>query len=205
MNRVKVRVHCFSDYFYCCERSRLEKEGIECPENEVLKEGTRVHEWLSQRPRNEKEAGLWDALGPYLPISRTHGNYEIIGHPDDLAVLEGKKVQVLEYKTVESPQIAPWKRVLASFQVQLYAWILESVLPKIGYELAHAHKVVYLSRNGIFMKKATVEHDPYCTERKIDAIIQFWETGEPLIAPMKWKCKQCPETFREKCRLVGKE
>jgi len=197
-----IRVHQIVDYYYCSERSRLNVlYGLENPVTGELECGSLVHQWLEQRPKTRGELVLLEALKPYYPYTRTFNGFQIIGHPDDLTLLKKTRVQVVEYKTVDSQSLKQWKTCLARFQTQIYAWILEPILTQIGYSLAHNHKVVYLSRSGVFLKKLGVEHDPHCVERKITEILGFWETGEPLIKPFKWKCRLCPEVFKERCRV----
>ncbi|MEM1514705.1 MAG: hypothetical protein QXT26_08935 [Thermoproteota archaeon] len=197
-----VRCHQIVDYFYCAERSRLSiLHGLEPPLNEDIELGSKVHDWLTQRPKSQKELKMLEALKPFESFVRAFEGVKIIGHPDDLTVLSKNRVQVIEYKTVDNTSIKPWKTVLAKFQAQIYAWILEPILAQVGYQIAHTHKVIYLSRTGVFAKKLGVEHDPLCVEHKIRGILEFWKTGEPLIPPKAWKCRLCPEIFRQKCRV----
>jgi len=199
-----VRVHHIVDYWYCCERSRLMAcLGLEAPESEVLKKGFKIHSWLEKRPKTKRELKLYGKLKPYQPFTRVLNGTKIIGHPDDLTLLGKNKVKIIEYKTVEKPNIKPWKSVLAKTQLKIYTWILEPILKEIGYQLAHFHSVIILKRNGVFLKKFTVEHDPYCTERMIKQVFKFWKTGEPLIHPLKWKCNMCHSTFKNQCRIFN--
>ena len=193
-----VRVHELADYFYCCERSRLVAcDGLCNPKTEGLK----IHEWLNDRPRTTRELKLSESLKPYEPFTRVFDGVQILAHPDDLTVLD--KVQIIEYKTVDKSNLKPWKSLLHKYQVQLYAWVLEPILKEIGYNIAHYHTVVYLKRNGLFIRKVSVEHDPFCTERLISQVFSFWEIGQPLIKPMKWKCQECSPVFKSHCRLEG--
>ncbi|MEM2367019.1 MAG: hypothetical protein QXQ50_02150 [Candidatus Bathyarchaeia archaeon] len=202
-----VRVHQIADYWYCSERSRLMAcLGLEAPQTEDMDFGNQVHEWLSHRPKSKQELKLYEALKPFEPFTRAYDGVKIIGHPDDLTVLGKGKVQIVEYKTIEKGNVKPWKSILAKRQVQLYAWLLEPILKELGYRLAHVHKAVYLSRNGLFIRKVSVETDNYCVERMIGEVFGFWKVGQPLVKPLKWKCQQCPRIFREKCRVSnGKE
>ena len=197
-----VRVHQIVDYWYCCERSRLMAcLGLEAPQTLDMDCGSRVHEWLMGRPKTDKELKLYEALKPHEPFSRVFEGVQILAHPDDLTVLGKNKVQIIEYKTVDNPHVKPWKTVLAKYQTQLYAWVLQPILEGLGYQLAHVHKVVFLSRNGLFVRKVSAEHDPYCVERKVGEVFSFWKTGQPMIKPLKWKCLQCPSVFKAQCRL----
>ena len=197
-----VRVHQIVDYWFCCERSRLMAcLGLEAPDSEDMDFGCQVHSWLLNRPKLKKEVELLKALEPFMPFTRTFEATQIVGHPDDLTVLGRNKVQIVEYKTVDKPHVKPWKSVLAEKQVQLYAWLLEPIVSGLGYSLAHIHKVVYLSRNGMFLKKVSVEHDPFCVERQVSGVFGFWKAGEPLVKPLRWKCIQCPSSFKAQCRV----
>ncbi|MDI6715316.1 MAG: hypothetical protein QMD43_09920 [Thermodesulfovibrio sp.] len=203
---VSVRVHQIVDYWYCCERSRLMVcEGVESPKSERMSEGSEVHEWLSKRPKTRKELELYEALEPFEPFSRVFDGVKILAHPDDLVVLNRNKVQIIEYKTVDKFNVKFWKSVLAKYQTQIYAWILEPILHGLGYQLAHYHAIVYLKRNGVFFRKLMVETDNYCIERMVKQIFGFWKTGEPLIFPLKWKCQECPKVFQSKCRVFNKK
>jgi CRISPR/Cas system-associated exonuclease Cas4 (RecB family) len=197
-----VRVHQIVDYWYCCERSRLMAcEGLECPKSHRMDEGFEIHEWLENRPKTGEELKLYEALKPYEPFSRAYEGVQILAHPDDLAIVGKNKVQIVEYKTVDKSNVKPWKTVLAKYQTQLYGWVLQPILEGLGYQLAHTHKVVFLSRNGLFLKRFNVECDNYCVERMVREVFNFWKTGAPLIKPMKWKCQQCPSIFKSQCRF----
>jgi len=199
-----VRIHQIVDYWYCCERSRLMAcLGLETPQTLDMDCGSQVHEWLMERPKTGKELKLCEALKPHEPFSRVFEGVQILAHPDDLTVLGKNKVQIIEYKTVDKSNLKPWKSLLHKYQVQLYAWVLEPILKEIGYNIAHYHTVVYLKRNGLFIRKVSVEHDPFCTERLISQVFSFWEIGQPLIKPMKWKCQECSPVFKSHCRLEG--
>jgi CRISPR/Cas system-associated exonuclease Cas4 (RecB family) len=201
-----VRVHQIVDYWYCCERSRLLAcLGLECPISERMDEGSEVHGWLEGRPKSSKELKLYEALKPREPFSRVFDGVQIYAHPDDLTVLGKNKVQIVEYKTVDKPDVKPWKTVLTKYQIQLYGWVLEPILKDLDYQLAHTHKVVFLSRNGLFLKKLSVECDNYCIERMVREVFGFWKTGSPLVAPMKWKCRECSPVFKAQCRIFKGE
>ncbi|MDH7506543.1 MAG: hypothetical protein QHH15_01980 [Candidatus Thermoplasmatota archaeon] len=201
-----VRTHQIVNYWYCAERSRLMAcERIEFPKTDRMDEGLEVHSWLELRPKSKKELGLYEKLKFFEPFCRVFDGVKVLAHPDDLTVLGRNKIQIVEYKTVDKSNVKPWKSVLAKYQTQIYAWVLEPILKELGYRLAHYHTVVYLKRNGVFLRKVTVEQDNYCVERMIKQVFGFWKTGQPLITPLKWKCQECPSVCKEKCRVYNKK
>lgn len=190
------------DYWFCSERSRLLVcEGLLVPETQRMGEGSTVHSWLEQRPKSRRELELYENLKPRIPFSRTFKGIRIVGHVDDISLLGKNKVQIIEYKTIDKTSVKPWKSLLHKYQVQIYVWVLEPILKELGYNIAHYHSVIYLTRNGVFLKKVSVEQDNFCTERMVKEIFGFWKSGQPLIKPLKWKCLQCPLVFKEQCRI----
>jgi CRISPR/Cas system-associated exonuclease Cas4 (RecB family) len=171
------------------------------PSSHVLTAGTKVHCWLEQRPKSSAELSLFRRLAEQDPICRRIDGVDVIAHIDDLVILGRDKVQLVEYKTIEKTNVKMWKSSLAKYQLRIYCWVLEPLLKGWGYEMSHFHKVVYLTRQGQFVKSVVVEQDDSCTEAMVRRILNFWKTGEPLYPPMKWKCKDCPSNFQEKCRV----
>ena len=197
-----IRTHQIARYWYCAEQSRLMiLEKLEAPESERMNEGLLIHQWLETRPKSRKEMELFESLKT-VKLQRKFENIDVVAHPDDLDVLGRNAVQIIEYKTTDNTSIKPWKSSIAEYQLKIYCWVLEPLLKQLGYYLTHYHSLIFLSKHGVFLRKITVEKDNYCTERMLKEIFGFWKTGEPLIAPMKWKCKDCPRIFRDKCRVV---
>jgi len=198
-----VRTHQIARYWYCAEQSRLLAcEGLKTPNSSVITQGTKVHGWLEQRPKSSAEYTLFSRLAELGTLRRKLDGIDVVAHPDDLLILGKNTVQIVEYKTIEKTNIRMWKSSLAKYQLRIYCWVLEPILKSLGYKMAHHHWIVYLTRQGMFVKKVMVEQDNACTETMIRRIFDFWRTGKPLIPPMKWKCKMCPGNFREKCRIA---
>jgi len=203
----EVRTHKIVDYYYCAERSRLAVlYNLVPPTSDVIEQGLRVHEWLENRPRSEKERKLWDLMRSAEPLYRVLNGVKIIAHPDDLTLTSRSSVKIIEYKTVETSSPRPWKTSLVRFQTQIYAWVLEPYLKAWGYNIAYSHAAIFLTRSGIPLRKLTVRFDPkydrLALEQKICDIFKFWITGEPLIPPLEWKCRLCPDVFKSKCRII---
>ncbi len=173
------------------------------PESAVLQQGTKVHNWTEQRPKSAGETVLFCKLEELGILSRRIDDVDVIAHPDDLFLLGKDTVQLVEYKTIDKTNVRMWKSSLAKHQLRIYCWVLEPILHRLGYKLAFHHYVIYLTRQGQFVKKVLVEKDSRCTEDMIRTVLDFWRTGEPVYPPMKWKCKDCPTNFRQRCRLCG--
>ena len=202
MELSSVRTHQIARYWYCAEQSRLMVvEGLKMPRTVVLDQGTKIHGWLEKRPKTPAEVSLHLRLKEMEPLTREIDGAQVIAHPDDVVLLGKNRVQLIEYKTIEKTNVRMWKSSLAKYQLRIYCWVLEPILWNLGLQLVHFNYVVYLTRQGVFLKRNLVEKDNYCTERMIRQVLDFWKTGEPLTAPMKWKCKMCPDVFRERCRL----
>jgi CRISPR/Cas system-associated exonuclease Cas4 (RecB family) len=195
-----VRTHQIARYWFCAEQSRLLAVlGLKIPDSPILNQGTKVHDWTEERPKSNAEYALFCKLDKTL--SRNLDGIDIIAHPDDLFVLGKNTVQLVEYKTIDKMNVKMWKSSLAKYQLQIYCWVLEPILKQLGYRMAHHHYVVYLSRQGQFIKKVMVEQDNRCTEAMIRQVLAFWKTGQPLIPPMKWKCTMCSANFKQECRV----
>jgi len=224
----EIRVHLFVRHYYCAEEARLRAVENVRP-SQISKEcggGTRVHDWLENRPKSPSEIELLQRLQPYQPYKREFQGIQVVAHPDDLRIEFRKAnggyiriVAVEEYKTTKSLRrdikTGEWEyeyfsRRQAEFQVGIYAWVLYPILKDLGYRLSSTqYLTIYRRRDAKFLKQYKIKVDFQEIEQKISEILEYWRYAlfpkPPLLdrwklwMPKEWKCKRCDPEFKSKC------
>lgn len=90
-------------------------------------------------------------------LSRFTGNILVIGRPDGIRMLDDKTVSIVEIKTIWGDNPRYEKIQYAIYQIQLYAWLVEPQLKRLGYEVATSHTLLIVNRqNGEIVMNITV-------------------------------------------------
>jgi len=111
--------------------------------------GTRMHNEL----KRITPANLQSLLSKFF--SRRTGNMVVTGVIDGVRLV-GKKVSLVEFKTIEEDKFSDTLVEMSSFQLQLYIWICEKVL-----KLFKKHYLEFYSRaTGKLVARFEVHRDP---------------------------------------------
>jgi ATP-dependent exoDNAse (exonuclease V) beta subunit len=105
-------------------------------------EADRLHEVYAHKngtiPPEELDSSL-----KYL--SRMTGNILVLGRADGVRV-NGDEVTIVEYKTIWGIQPRPEVIAQATLQVQIYAWLIQPQLSRLGKKLSPIHYVEIIDR-----------------------------------------------------------
>jgi hypothetical protein len=102
----------------------------------------RLHEDFAHRNGTMKPEDLDSSL-KYL--SRMTGNILVLGRADGIR-LNNNEVTIIEFKTVWGSHIRPEVIAQATLQVQIYAWLMQPVLNRLGKTLSPVHLVEIINR-----------------------------------------------------------
>jgi CRISPR/Cas system-associated exonuclease Cas4 (RecB family) len=138
-------------------------------------------------------------------FERTYNDITVRGIPDDYRVISDsdsrKSVSIIEVKTTSKDFLFSYEYEAAIFQVRLYAWIMEPVLAKLGFQLHDRMYVeVYSQKDNHLIKRIPVT--PYSTsemESLLSNIKEEWIGLRPMHYPTEWKCKTCPVQVKNVC------
>ena len=93
---------------------------------------------------------------------------------------------------------------MAKFQTQVYAYILEPIIQKLGGVINRQHAVIFWNMNTFELIKAfTIPYYPAQTKEDIHRCLRAFKNPKEIIAPQEWKCKYCSKEHKEKCQFYG--
>lgn len=213
----RIRASTLAYTYWCDEQARLKILGLvpEEEENEAMFTGTAMHKVLEESCgrrftwENDFMQKLEEEMDKNLGFVRKAAGVDIYadlsGHPDDLQILKDFTVSIVEYKTTANPNIdfiEHWKLPVSSFQVQIYCFILEPIIVKLG---GHVHRVHAVS----YYNSKTFDHiqdfdsiwRPQETERTIRRALGMIANPCEAIAPASWKCRYCSEENKKVCQF----
>jgi hypothetical protein len=196
--------------------------------------GTDIHEHISQQHKRWTwEVEFLKQLDKYRhpefgfirKVGKENIFWDVSGHPDEFQVTIGKKVSLVELKTTEMNKKSAdffmhYRLPMAMFQCQAYCFVLEPIIKELGYYLdtVHAVQVWHVQYRREKGQKILVGHDclgdfpvfyyPSSTERELLAILEAFRDHSKVIpprgAPNGFKCRQCPQKYKEKCQFCLK-
>ena len=223
---VFIRASTLAGYWYCAIKAWCEARGIEAPSSEALDIGKKIHDQISNSRASSKwEIELENFLKQFM-VDRESGEGTtgmktekfkvfmrewkdgevVVGHVvthgvDDFRCSDTKQVTLVEYKTTNQRYIDSYKLAPATFQIKLYAWILEPYL-KIGGYTIHRLEIVYLNRRGDILGTKQVEYSAEEVEKDIAKILKQFNDPSLLIPPAKFKCLHCDERYKRECPFI---
>jgi len=123
----------------------------------------------------------------------------VSGHMDELKVNEDRTIHLIEYKTKKSGYVNYYALAPATFQIQIYAWLLEPIVALLGYRITRA-RLVFLTQKEKPIGTKDVSLDYELIEREIrDVIRQFRKEPKDMIPPARYKCRMCPQIYKTRC------
>jgi hypothetical protein len=140
---------------------------------------------------------------------------DLTGHPDDFQITPDLVVYIVEHKTVKGiPSdwfIQRYKLATARFQTQIYSFILEPFVNRLGGIMGKVNAVIYWNqpKEGEVLKYFNtyrVEYHAEETKEKIlTAVRAFWNPEMiERFKPQEWKCDKCLPEFKSKCQYTAK-
>jgi CRISPR/Cas system-associated exonuclease Cas4 (RecB family) len=222
---MRIRVSDLTEILNCQERAKILclKKAIPAQGTSKYREkGKEMHSELVRKSTTFDRELLIYHLGLSNSIfERILGEHVIAGRPDDLEIIyeygsdgkvQSKKVSLIEIKTTSKNRPYLFEREKAKFQLQLYIWIMEPYLTKLGYILYHKHKVKWYSQNtfhssmdnGFMMEDEVSSLDDM--ENFLSCIFESWNGLRAIKYPQpeslrKKICARCPKEVKEKCLL----
>lgn len=212
-NVMKVRVSDLAQFASCPKRSKLQglRQTGKVNRTKALRKGTDMHFKYSVPFKSFDRRLLryklkWDVEGHVF--TRELDDIEIRGIPDDYRVLchygkfkqlLEKTVSIIEVKTTSMERLWKNEEDVAVLQLQIYVWLMQPYVEKLGYKLHNRHYVeIYSQKDGHLIKRILVRALPN-TEKKIQYIIDAWRGVNPMTYPPSWVCKKCPKSIKENC------
>lgn len=221
----RVRGSTIAKWFWCAEQFRHSALGL-LPEEEpdepkeVCEVGTMMHKVLEESMGRrfpweeqfmEKLQTLQNPeLGFTRNVSTTTIYCDLTTHPDDLQITPDFMVSVIENKTVEmrdpnNPDtyfIERFKLPMAKFQSQVYSYVLEPIVNKLGAVMNRYNAVQYWDRNTFkLVKWYPVEYYPVQTRENILRALGAIKDPTLVIKPQAWKCRCCFKEHKELCQF----
>lgn len=209
---MKFRVSDIAQFFNCPLRSKLQAfDRITKPpqDRKPMEVGKEMHVDYS-RPYKD-----WDRRLLRYKLSRIGKYYEreidkniIRGRPDDYRVLRvgtqsAKVVSIIEVKTTSKKNLFPNEKNVAIAQLELYCWLMEPILKKLGYQLHSRHYVeIYRQKDWRLIERIVVfiKGSPSITEEMIRKIFRAYQGKERArFPPPDYVCHNCPKNVKKEC------
>ena len=215
----RYRASCLAKWFWCAEQSRHLALGL-IPEEviDVAEIGTIGHKILEESlgKRFPWENQFIDELAKYqdkdVGFMRDFEDAKIYcnlsAHFDDLQITKDLIVSVVEHKFVMNANlynIQRWKLCMASFQSQIYSWILQPIVEELGGIMHRVNVACFWSLETFeHIHDFDVEYKPVQTQENILRCVKAYEDPRLIIAPTEWKCRYCSQLHKELCQFEAK-
>lgn len=213
-----LRVSTLSHMEICSKRSKTEafsknKGSIPYTNKSALAEGKKLHRQYGyyitdfERERVRRNLELYKIKGAFQKIIVLPDITIVIrGDYDDLRIIRmivekniKRLVSFIEVKTTRKKYMWNLEVRAAIRQLQLYLWLLEELVTKIGYSLWKRHYLEIFSQNtGRLLRRIPVQADPDIEKWIIDAVYQFMGLRPMRLAPYKY-CIKCPQIVKQDC------
>lgn len=213
----EVRASTIARYYWCAEESRIKATvrsrpiGRKAKEPHYATSGREIHRTKEKRKQPERVQELWDhllALGKlFRPLDKT----DIYIHPDEFRVTKDFKVILVEHKTTSKNKVDFYSLGPALCQVRVYIYVLNGVLPQLGYRLYQgekAHRVMFWRRGGkrtgqlVDTKWVPWHGDEQEIADEIREIFKVWRGEKESIPPAMWKCRSvCRQFNKIRCSI----
>jgi len=226
-----IRSSNLAQWFWCAEMARLYVMKM-IPEDDGPKdaadEGTLIHKVLEDTMgrRFPWEEDFMKALekykDPLYGFARkvmSKGNETLIyadltGHPDDFQITPDNVVAIVEHKTVGAKAgawfIERYKLPMARFQSQLYSFILEPFVERLGGVMSRYNAVVYWRRPDegkalVPFKSYPIEYRKELTKEAIATALAGFANPASMdkYKPQEWKCDHCFKDVKPHCQFHG--
>jgi len=219
MSEMLVEAHAstLSRWFYCSQQCLFQLHGVYPPSTKAHNRGTEIHKWATSRPKSPREQGVWNALQYFKVESkfkkgqkyfhRQLRNFDIFGDIDDFRLHYWNFI-IIEVKTTAGAGLDWFYASPYIFQVQIYAWILKPLLPKIiiyrPFQIASQHEIHYLSSKDSrpIDEPIYVPFHEAVVERNLNTIIDTYNGTAQPIPPKPYKCTNCH--YRNQCPIPQK-
>jgi len=210
----EIRASWLARHFYCAEQAYIKAHGL----NQNFKvrappsfHGEIIHRQLAARIGTPETEFFKNYLAELEPLSFKIFGTRVFFHPDDFRVRNGK-VRVIEEKTVTSKKITFYKFCIHKFQLEIYVFGLNEILPE-EYQLEKIHWLRYWKRTQLWQKLKLVKLYPILIHPKyywiikdnIHQIFQIWRGKDMPQLPARWKCQKCPDSLKLHCRIYRRK
>jgi CRISPR/Cas system-associated exonuclease Cas4 (RecB family) len=204
---IRVRISDLAQYKFCPKRSKLQRfREFTQSGNKFMAKGNTMHWQYSCPYKSFDRRKLRYKLEQITHVfTRNIDNWEIRGIPDDFKVLfnprtQEKWVSIVEIKTTNHTRLWNNEENAAIFQLQLYVWLLEPYLTRLGYKLWRRHYVeIYSQKDGKLLRRIPVE--PLSNvEDTLRYIFRSYQGLEKWRYPEEWVCKRCPKNIKLNCQ-----
>lgn len=202
-----IKVSDLARWEWCNEEAYLRCHGVERETTIYDRAGTRIHKAVVRAPQTPTETLFLDKLHTQRPFFREVQGVKIFGGVDaiDAEGLEQGVVRFIECKTRGERTVPPFLIKPAIFQLQIYAWLFQPIVEKIGYQLAKIHYVDFVHRESMEILQrhpCIMNHD--IIGEKVSRIISLLLKNEHILGAKDiepWKCTNCAVAFKNKCRF----
>ena len=223
VHKYRFRVSDLCHFVLCPKRARIQCfdhpfEGTSGTPSIYQKKGIELHEKYSSPYKNFESRHLKYLLevkyGKTLSRTIKSGNMEITvrGQFDDLFALpiynggkvNGYKVRVTEYKTTSKSKFftrdyLSGDYLSATFQLELYLWILEPCMKELGYVFSGRHFVEISSQNDSkLLQRIIIQHEDNM-DKRIIRIVEAFQGLRSVTYPPDQVCKMCPRSVKVLC------
>jgi CRISPR/Cas system-associated exonuclease Cas4 (RecB family) len=223
---MRIRVSDLTELLNCQERAKIICLGKAVPNytygtSKYREKGKEMHAELIKNPSYrsfDRDLVLYHLGISNSTFEKELGEHTIAGRPDDLEIIYAfgpdgkvidKSIALIEIKTTSKNRPYLFEREKAKFQLQLYVWIMEPYIQKLGYKLYNKHKVKWYSQNdnGIICEDEVSALDDI--ENFLSCIFESWNGLRPIRYPQpeslrKKICARCPKEVKDKCLLRNK-
>ena len=202
-----IKVSDLARWEWCNEESFLRCNGVERAPTVYDFAGTNVHKKVIREPQKDFEKIFFEKLNMQRPFFRVMHDVKIFGGVDAIES-EGLKdgiVRFIECKTRGERSVPPFLIKPAIFQLEIYAWLFQPIIEKIGYKLADVHYVDFVHRESMeIIKRYDCLIDYGFVDEKIGKIMSSIIKNEGIsgaYANERWKCRNCAVEYKNKCRF----
>ena len=206
ISKAHIKVNDLARWAWCQEEAYWRVHGVVRPETVVDVAGQQTHAKLREQlgPLNQE---LFHQLRVFYPLVRRLAGVGIYGYVDgfDEGGLGRGEVSLIEYKSTSADKPYAPGLPVAVLQLQLYAWLLEPYVVKLGYSMSHTHAIeIVRKESGALLERTPIVVDPGAVETELKERLVHLKSGEGLQGAkleQPWKCEKCPAVFKSKCRF----
>lgn len=196
---------------WCNEESFLRCHGVERHATTYDRAGSAVHKLVVREPRELWEQDFSEKLHTQRPFCREVEGVIVYGGIDaiDPAGLREGVVRFIECKTRGERSVPPFLIGPALFQLEIYLWIFQPLVKKIGYSLADTHYVDFVHRESMtILARYACKTDCEKIGEKIASVLSLIKKNENIHGAKEsepWKCTHCAPEFKSRCRFWQEE
>lgn len=199
-----IPVNKLSKYDFCSKAAKIDlfmkPKFIHGDSIKAMSEGSRFHAHYSLDYKSFSRLELLGKLERFGKVFERVFNdeYVIRGIPDDF-IVNHKLVSIIEVRTVNERVLTKNQVAAKIFQLQLYIWILEPILTKLGYTLNSDHYLeIYSQVTKKLIHRVIVNAEPNMIN-KLSHIFNSFKGVESMSTVPFYVCKSCYNPIKNLC------